>query len=215
MSRNFEFDQSIENAVAIELNEVRQSKLYYIVKRIIDIIGSLCGIIILLPIFIITSIAIRIESKGPIVFKQLRCGKNSKTFYIYKFRSMKSDTPNLSTEEFKESKLFITKVGKFIRKTSIDELPQLINILKGDMSIVGPRPLIESEEYVLKLRKEYDVDTILPGITGWAQVNGRDYISLEEKVRYDYEYLLNRSIFLDIKIIFMTVLKVLKSEGVK
>lgn len=188
---------------------------YNKLKRAIDITISIFGIILLSPIFLIISTLIKLESEGPIIFKQLRAGKNSKPFYIYKFRSMKSDAPTLSTNEFKDANLFITKIGRFIRKTSIDELPQLINILKGDMSIVGPRPVILDEKELISLRQEYNVDNILPGITGLAQINGRDSIGNEEKVKLDYEYLQNRSLKLDIKIVFITIFKVLKKSDIK
>lgn len=195
--------------------DIEVKMMYKFIKRLIDIIGSLIGLIVLSPVFIITAIAIKLESPGPIIFKQIRVGKNSETFCIYKFRSMREGTPILSTEEFTNATSFITKTGRFIRKTSIDELPQLINILKGEMSIVGPRPVIEKEEELIEARKIYGVDTILPGVTGWAQVNGRDDINVEEKVKYDYEYMKNQNILLDIKIILMTVFKVIKSEGIK
>lgn len=201
-------------SVCLEIQEPRQSIIYIIVKRMIDIIMSICGIIVLSPIYIVTAMAIKLESKGPIIFKQRRVGKNSKVFYIYKFRSMMVNTPNLSTAEFKNASDFTTKVGKFIRKTSIDELPQLFNILKGDMSIVGPRPVIEKETDLLELRQVYKVDTILPGVTGWAQVNGRDNVDVENKVKYDYEYLLRQGILFDFYIIIKTVKKVLSSDGI-
>ncbi|QYE99726.1 sugar transferase [Paraclostridium sordellii] len=185
------------------------------IKRLIDIIMSSLGIIILSPLFLIIAILIKLESRGPVIFKQLRAGKNSEPFYIYKFRSMKMDAPNKSTNDFKNADVFITKIGKFIRKTSIDELPQLFNILKGDMSIVGPRPVILKEIGLIKLRKEYNVDVLLPGITGWAQINGRDNIGDEDKVKYDYEYLIKKSIRLDIYIIFMTVFKVIRRTDIK
>lgn len=188
---------------------------YNKLKRVIDIIISILGIILLSPIFLITSILIKLESEGPVIFKQLRAGKNSKPFYIYKFRSMKANAPTLSTNEFEDANLFITKIGRFIRKTSIDELPQLINILKGDMSIVGPRPVILDEKELISLRQEYNVDNILPGITGLAQINGRDSIGNEEKVKLDYAYLQNRSLNLDIKIVFITIFKVLKKSDIK
>ena len=194
--------------------EPRHSQSYLVLKRVIDIILSVCGIVFLSPVFIIASIAIKLESPGPIIFKQLRVGKDSKVFNIYKFRSMQTNTPNLSTAEFKNACQYTTKVGRFIRKTSIDELPQLFNILKGDMSIVGPRPVIEREVELLELRKLYKVDTILPGITGWAQVNGRDNVDIEDKVKYDYEYLLEESILFDIRIIFKTIKNVVKSDDI-
>ena len=218
MEESFRFDEEIyENAITIDLSNVanKASALYSISKRTMDIVRSLVGLILLSPLFLLVAILIKLDSKGPIIFKQIRIGKNSKPFYIYKFRSMKIDAPNLSTEEFINASDFTTKVGKFIRKTSIDELPQLVNILKGDMSIVGPRPVIEREVRLLEIRKECNVDSILPGITGLAQINGRDNIDDYEKVKYDFEYLSKRNLVLDIKIIINTVLKVAKSEGIK
>lgn len=199
----------------LKLKAENQINNYNKLKRLIDIILSTLGIIILSPVFLIISIIIKLESEGPIIFKQLRAGKDSKPFYIYKFRSMKADAPNLSTNEFEDVNLFITKIGKFIRRTSIDELPQLINILKGDMSIVGPRPVILDEKELILLRKEYNIDSILPGITGLAQVNGRDIIGTEEKVKLDYEYLQNKSLNLDVKIVFITIFKVLRKSDIK
>ena len=218
MEESFRFDEEIyENAITIDLSNVanKASALYSISKRTMDIVSSLVGLILLSPLFLLVAILIKLDSKGPIIFKQIRIGKDSKPFYIYKFRSMKIDAPNLSTEEFINASDFTTKVGKFIRKTSIDELPQLVNILKGDMSIVGPRPVIEREVRLLEIRKECNVDSILPGITGLAQINGRDNIDDYEKVKYDFEYLSKRNLVLDIKIIINTVLKVAKSEGIK
>lgn len=218
MEQSFRFDEeTYENVTAIDLSNVvnKASALYSISKRTMDIVSSFVGLILLSPLFLLVAILIKLDSKGPIIFKQIRIGKNSKPFYIYKFRSMKIDAPNLSTEEFINASDFTTKVGKFIRKTSIDELPQLVNILKGDMSIVGPRPVIEREVRLLELRKECNVDSILPGITGLAQINGRDNIDDYEKVKYDFEYLSKRNLVLDIKIIINTVLKVAKSEGIK
>lgn len=203
----------MENKVI--MSENNKFAIYNIIKRSLDIILSFLGLIILSPVFLITSILIKLESKGPIIFKQLRAGKDSDPFYIYKFRSMRTDAPNKSTNDFADADVFITKIGKLIRKTSIDELPQLINILKGDMSIVGPRPVILKEKELIRLRQEYNVDSLLPGITGWAQVNGRDTIGDEEKARYDYEYLIKKSFILDIRIIFMTILKVVKRSDIK
>ncbi|MEG1311601.1 MAG: sugar transferase [Romboutsia sp.] len=198
----------------LELKTENEISNYNTLKRFIDIIISIAGII-LAPIFLIISILIKLESDGLIIFKQLRARKNSKPFYIYKFRSMKNDAPTLSTNEFDDANLFITKTGRFIRKTSIDELPQLINILKGDMSIVGPRPVILDEKELILLRQKYNIDIILPGITGLAQINGRDSIGEKEKVKLDYQYLKNRSLILDIKIVFITIFKVLKKSDIK
>lgn len=217
MEKAFKFEEEFDEvAIAIDYSEVlaKESILYSVTKRLIDIVGSLCGIILLSPLFLIVAILIKLDSKGPVIFKQTRIGKNSKPFNIYKFRSMKVESPNLSTEEFKNASDFTTRVGKFIRKTSIDELPQLVNILKGDMSIVGPRPVIEKEMELIELRKKYNIDILYPGITGWAQINGRDNVSTKEKVKYDYYYLNNRNIKFDIFIIFKTFIKVIKSEDI-
>lgn len=205
------------NRVINNIDDLDSDKvnMYNISKRIIDVVGALCGIIVFSPIFIITSILIKLESNGSVIFKQIRVGKDSKPFYIYKFRSMKTDAPNMATNDLKNPEVYITRVGKFIRKTSIDELPQLFNILKGDMSIVGPRPVIEKEQDLLQLRRESYIDKIKPGVTGWAQINGRDNLDVEEKVKYDKEYLWNRSIKFDIYIIFKTVIKVLKGSDIK
>lgn len=199
-----------------KMKEYRDSSfIYRFLKRVIDVICSLLGIIALSPVLIIVSVLIKLESKGPIIFKQLRAGKDSKPFYIYKFRSMKVNTPNIATNDFSNASDYITKIGRFIRKTSLDEIPQLFNILKGDMSIVGPRPVILEEVELIELRQTYNVDKILPGITGWAQINGRDNINNEEKVKYDYEYLTKKSIIMDLYIIVMTALKVLKRSDIK
>lgn len=183
-------------------------KVYKFIKRIIDFVLALIGIIILLPIYLITFIAIKLDSKGPAIFVQKRTGKNGKEFNLYKFRSM---TVNNNTLDFKvENKL--TKVGKFIRKTSIDELPQLFNILKGNMAFIGPRPWIpEYFEFMTdEQRKRCDV---LPGITGLAQAKGRNNISVLEKINYDLEYVNKISLWLDIKIIFLTIKTVFSKSG--
>lgn len=203
------------NMAHIHKTDMNKLNIYSIVKRFIDVSASLIGIVLLSPVLIIVSILIKSESKGPIIFKQLRAGVDSKPFYIYKFRSMNINAPNISTNEFVDSSSYITKVGRFIRKTSIDELPQLFNIIKGDMSIVGPRPVILREVELIKSRAEYGVDKILPGITGLAQINGRDKISLVDKVKYDKEYLEKRSIKIDAYIMWITVLKVLKGSDTK
>lgn len=218
MDNKLIYNQStnVSSVSKTKMKEYRDSSLIYrVIKRIVDVICSLLGIIVLSPILIIVSILIKLESKGPIIFKQVRAGKNSKPFYIYKFRSMKTNTPNIATNDFNNASDYITKVGRFIRKTSLDEIPQLFNILKGDMSIVGPRPVILEEVELIELRQMYNVDKILPGITGWAQINGRDNIGNEEKVKYDYEYLTKKSIIMDLYIIVMTALKVLKRSDIK
>ncbi|ELC8453842.1 sugar transferase [Clostridium perfringens] len=183
-------------------------------KRVFDFLMSLIAIIVFSPIIIIISLLVKLTSKGPIFFKQRRIGKNNEEFNILKFRTMRVDTPNVATHLLKDPSVFITPLGKFLRKTSLDELPQLINILKGEMSIVGPRPALYNQYDLKDMRKKVGVHKLVHGLTGWAQINGRDEIPLEEKVALDKEYMNMQSFWMDIKIIFMTVFKVAKSEGV-
>ncbi|MGG2109363.1 sugar transferase [Lysinibacillus pakistanensis] len=184
-------------------------------KRSIDLILALIAVIVLSVPMSIVAILIKFDSKGPILFKQQRVGIGGELFEIYKFRSMYTETPNVSTEALGDPSVYITPVGKFIRKTSLDELPQLLNILKGDMAIVGPRPALYNQYELIEMRNQVGVNNVRPGLTGYAQVMGRDFISDEEKVRYDKYYIDNMGIALDIKIIWMTFFSVLKSEGVK
>lgn len=184
-------------------------------KRLFDFVMSLIGIIVLSPIILIVALAVKLTSPGPMLFKQRRIGKNNNEFQIYKFRTMRIDTPNVPTHLLENPEQWITPVGKFLRKTSLDELPQLFNILKGEMSIVGPRPALYNQIDLKEMRTEAGVHKLVPGLTGWAQINGRDEIPLSLKVKLDKEYLDRKNFFFDIKIIFMTVLSVLKSEGVQ
>ena len=189
--------------------------IYRFFKRIIDFILSLIGLIVLFPFFIILIIIIKIDSRGPVLFKQKRIGKNKKIFNILKFRTMRIDTPkDTPTHLLENPNQWITKVGKFLRKTSLDELPQIINILKGDMSIVGPRPALWNQDDLIAERDKYDVHKIRPGLTGYAQVHGRDELPIPEKASLDGYYLKNMSMWLDIKIFFKTFIAVSKSEGV-
>lgn len=183
-------------------------------KRVFDFLMSFIAIIVFSPIILIISLLVKLTSKGPIFFKQRRIGKNNEEFNILKFRTMRVDTPNVATHLLKDPSVFITPLGKFLRKTSLDELPQLINIIKGEMSIVGPRPALYDQYDLRDMRTEVGVHKLVPGLTGWAQINGRDEIPLEEKVALDKEYMNMQNFWLDIKIIFMTVFKVAKSEGV-
>ncbi|SUK06271.1 Capsular polysaccharide synthesis enzyme Cap5M [Staphylococcus agnetis] len=182
-------------------------------KRAFDIASALGGIIVSGPILLGTAALIKLESPGPVIFKQRRPGLDNKIFNIYKFRSMKIDTPNVATDKI-DASLFVTKTGKVIRKTSIDELPQLFNILKGDMSVVGPRPALYNQYELIEKRTNANVHTIKPGLTGLAQVMGRDDITDDQKVAYDRWYLENQSTLLDIYIIYKTIKSTIKSEGV-
>ncbi|WP_081810645.1 sugar transferase [Bacillus sp. UNC438CL73TsuS30] len=183
---------------------------YKNVKRLLDILLSIIGLTILSPILLIVAIAIKLESKGPVIFKQERLGLNGKVFKIYKFRSMCVGAEKVGVYEIKGDTR-VTKVGKFIRRTSIDEFPQFVNIIKGDMSIIGPRPTLtyhpwSIEEYTVVQKKRFDVR---PGVTGWAQINGRKDVPWNKRIEYDVEYVENLSFSFDIEIFFKTIIKVL------
>lgn len=197
------------------MNKLKRKNHYLKVKRIIDSMLSLLGLIILSPIFLILIIAIKLDSPGPILFRQRRTGINKSEFYILKFRTMRIDTPkDTPTHLLSEPEIYITKLGKFLRRSSLDELPQLINILKGEMSIVGPRPALWNQYDLISERDLYGANDILPGLTGWAQINGRDELIIPVKAKYDGEYVKNISLYFDIKCFFMTIVKVLKRDGV-
>lgn len=183
-------------------------------KRIFDFTVSLLLIILSSPVFLIVALIVLIDSGYPVIFKQYRVGKGNKLFYIYKFRTMRVNTRNAATDDLDEAEQAITKSGRILRKTSLDELPQLFNVLTGKMSFVGPRPLIPEEKEIRRIRKEYNVYSVRPGITGLAQVNGRDMLTAEEKALFDKEYVEKQSFMLDMKILFKTVLVVLKRENI-
>lgn len=188
---------------------------YLILKRFFDIILSIIGLIILFPLFLLLVLLIKLDSKGPIFFKQKRIGRYKKHFYILKFRTMRIDTPrDTPTHQLKNPEQWITKIGKFLRKTSLDELPQILNILKGDMSIIGPRPALWNQEDLIRERDFYNVHKIYPGLTGYAQIHGRDELPISEKAKLDGYYAENISLWLDIKIFFGTIISIFKSEGV-
>ena len=192
-------------------------KIQRFLKRFFDIFFSVIGIIILFPLMLVIAAAIKLDSKGPVIYKQDRLGKNGRIFKIYKFRTMIENAEKMGSGLFTfENDPRITKVGKFLRKTSLDELPQLFNVLKGDMSFVGPRPPVpfypkKWEEYTVYEKKRFSVR---PGITGWAQVNGRNEIDWSERIKLDVWYVDNWSLILDLKIILKSIKVVLKKEGV-
>lgn len=191
-------------------------KFYRFIKYILDFFISFVAIIVLIPVFMILGLIIKITSKGPILFKQKRVGKNKRIFKIYKFRTMRIDTPkDMPTHMLENPEKHITKIGKFLRKTSLDELPQIFNILFGQMSIVGPRPALWNQEDLVLERDKYGVNLLRPGLTGWAQVNGRDELPIPDKAKLDGEYVRRQSFCFDVKIFFKTIFSVLKSEGVK
>ena len=186
-----------------------------IVKRIIGFLMALVLVIILSPILVIIAIAIKCESKGPVFFKQKRVGKHKKLFEIYKFRSMRTDTPkDQPTHLLQNPESYITKVGGFLRKTSLDELPQLFNILKGEMAWVGPRPALWNQYDLIEERDKYGANDVVPGLTGWAQINGRDELEIPVKARFDGEYVQKCSFLFDARCFFGTFLSVLRQDGV-
>jgi O-antigen biosynthesis protein WbqP len=181
---------------------------------VLNRIFALFLLVILSPLFLIVSLVIFIEDGFPVFFKQKRVGVNYTFFYIYKFRSMKKNTPNVATHLLENPDQYLLKIGKLIRKTSLDELPNLINIIKGEMKFVGPRPALYNQEDLMALRVSTGVDKLKPGITGWAQINGRDDLSIEKKVQLEQEYLQKKSFLFDIKIIIKTFTNVLFSKDV-
>lgn len=177
-------------------------------KRLFDLILALVGLVILCPLFLFIAAAIKVDSKEPVFFKQKRFGKNKKFFYILKFRTMRTDAPkDTPTHLFSNPDDYITGVGRILRKTSLDELPQLINILLAQMSVVGPRPALWNQYDLIAQRDQYNANSIAPGLTGWAQINGRDALSIEEKAKLDGEYVDKVSFLFDMKVVFLTAFK--------
>ena len=183
-------------------------------KRIFDLLLGVAMLMILVAPMLLIVIAVRLSSKGPTLYWSDRVGKNNKIFKMPKFRSMLTDTPVVATHILDNPDAYLSSIGGFLRRSSLDELPQLFSVLKGDMSFVGLRPALFNQEDLIALRSEKDVDKLLPGITGWAQVNGRDELSIPEKVALDVEYLNRQSFWFDMKILWMTFLKVINQDGV-
>ncbi|MGH2101403.1 sugar transferase [Aerococcus urinaeequi] len=189
--------------------------MYKYLKRPLDFLISLIALIILSPLFLLIAIWIKINSKGPVFFRQKRVGKNKELFEIYKFRSMRIDTPSdMPTHMLSNPEAFITSSGKFLRKTSLDELPQLINIVAGEMAIIGPRPALWNQDDLIEERDKYGANNVRPGLTGWAQINGRDELEIPIKARLDGDYVENMSFIFDAKCFIGTIISVFKSEGV-
>ena len=185
------------------------------IKRLLDIILSACGILLLSPLFLILMLAVYIDDPGPFFFSQKRVGIHQSTFYLWKFRSMKVSTPkDVPTHLLENPEQYITRVGRFLRKTSLDELPQIFQIFTGSMSIVGPRPALWNQFDLIEERDRYGANDVRPGLTGWAQINGRDELSIAEKARYDGEYVARLSFAFDVKCFFGTFGKVLRQEDV-
>lgn len=188
---------------------------YMTVKRLLGFVLAFMACIVLIPVFLCIMGAIKIESRGPVFFKQKRVGLKKTHFNILKFRTMYIETPqDTPTHLLADPDVYITRVGKFLRKTSLDELPQLLNILKGEMSFVGPRPALWNQYDLIDERDKYKANDILPGLTGWAQINGRDELSIKQKAKLDGEYISKLSIRLDLKCILATVFKVINGQGV-
>ncbi|MEF9984618.1 MAG: sugar transferase [Oscillospiraceae bacterium] len=183
-------------------------------KRAIDLVLSVIGVIVLSPLFLIITIAIKLDDPGSAIFKQKRVGINKTHFYLYKFRSMKVNTPDIPTHLLENPEQYISRVGKILRSTSADELLQFFNIISGKMSIIGPRPALWNQYDLIAERDKYGANDIKPGLTGWAQINGRDTIEIADKARYDGEYVEKISFLFDCKCFFGTILKVLKRDGV-
>lgn len=196
--------------------ESKTSKLYpRYIKRVLDIVLSTLGIIILCPIWLSIMVAIKLDSNGPTLFRQKRVGINKCHFMILKFRTMRIDTPqDVPTHVLSEPERYITRVGCFLRKTSLDEVPQLINILKGDMSIIGPRPALWNQDDLIVERDRYGANSVRPGLTGWAQINGRDELIIPIKAKMDGEYIQRMSFLFDCQCFLLTFLSVLKKDGV-
>lgn len=187
------------------------------VKRPLDALIALTALIVLSPLFLLIALWIRLDSPGPVIFRQKRYGRHRQLFEIYKFRTMRTDTPkDVPSNDLHGASSFITPVGKVLRKTSLDELPQLWNILRGDMALIGPRPALWNQYDLMELRDKYGASDIRPGLSGWAQVNGRDYLSrdLEKKARRDGEYARHITFGFDLKVFLLTLVKVVRRQGI-
>lgn len=189
--------------------------MYQHIKRAMDFLLSLLGLIVLSPVFLALIIAIKLDSRGPVLFRQKRVGIHKSHFQILKFRTMRIDTPkDMPTHLLKNPEQYITRVGKFLRRTSLDELPQILNILKGDMAVVGPRPALWNQYDLIAERDKYGANDVRPGLTGWAQINGRDELEIPVKAKLDGEYVKKMGPVMDLRCFFGTFLSVLKADGV-
>ncbi len=184
-------------------------------KRLFDLTLALISLLFLVLPFLGVAVMVRLTSTGPVFYWSDRVGRYNKIFKMPKFRSMRVDTPAVATHLLSDPKKFLTPVGSFLRKSSLDELPQLWSILRGDMSFVGPRPALYNQDDLITMRTQNGVDRLVPGLTGWAQINGRDELPVPDKVKLDVDYMNNQSFWLDLKIIFLTFLKVLRRDGIQ
>ena len=185
-----------------------------VLKRVLDIIGGLAGLILLSPLFLALLIAVRLESPGPALHWSRRVGRRNRIFPMPKFRTMRSGAPDVATHLLEDPEAWVTPLGRALRRSSLDELPQLWSVLKGDMSLVGPRPALFNQDDLVALRTEAGIDGLRPGLTGWAQINGRDELPIPEKVRLDREYLERMSTAFDLKILLITLVQALSGRGV-
>ena len=184
-------------------------------KRVLDILLSGCGILVLAPVYLLIAIAIKVDDPGPVFFRQKRVGIHKTHFHIMKFRTMKMETPHdMPTHLLQNPEQYITRVGRVLRKTSLDELPQILQIFTGEMSIIGPRPCLWNQFDLIEERDKYGANDVRPGLTGWAQINGRDELPIDVKARFDGEYVQNMSFAFDCKCFFGTIVSVLKRDGV-
>ena len=186
-----------------------------IAKRVMDLLLVFVSFALLLLVMLFTGVAVRLTSSGPALYWSSRVGRNNRTFNMPKFRTMRVDAPAVATHLLENPDSYLTPIGSFLRKSSLDELPQLLSILKGDMSFVGPRPALFNQNDLIDLRTQYGVEKLIPGLTGWAQINGRDELPIPRKVALDLEYLQRQSIYFDIEILFRTFMKVLRRDNVK
>ena len=190
--------------------------MYPYIKRGADVLFALLALICLSPVYLALALAVKISSPGPVLFRQKRVGRGGRLFTIYKFRTMRTDTPrDTATHLLQDPSRYITRVGAFLRRSSLDELPQFFNVLKGDMSIVGPRPALYNQYDLIAAREKAGVNAVRPGITGLAQISGRDELPIPVKVRYDREYVENLSLKMDARCFFGTIISVLRAEGVR
>lgn len=191
----------------------KRQKVYLPFKRLLDILCSLLAILVFSPLFIIVALLVKLTSKGPVFFKQKRIGKNKKEFYMLKFRTMKVNAPrDVATHLLENPNNYITKVGKALRKTSLDEIPQAFNIFIGSMSVVGPRPALWNQYDLIEERDKYNANIVRPGLSGWAQCNGRDTLPIPQKAKLDGEYIARFSLWFDIKIIFKTIFQAFRGK---
>lgn len=199
----------------MRFSEKKRSLYQNGIKRILDVILSFCAILVCSPILLVLAFLIKITSPGPVLFKQKRIGAHKKYFYILKFRTMRIDTPkDMPTHLLQNPEQWITPIGKFLRKTSLDELPQIFNILIGQMALIGPRPALWNQDDLIAERDKYGANDVCPGLTGWAQINGRDALEIPDKARYDGEYVNHITFVFDVKCFFGTIVSVIQHKGV-